>query len=392
MFQQFLKSLVFDSSVLLDLLTSPETCFLLYFLKYIKLLSKEWHLFKALHQETYIDSRNKSTSKFYNIRASDLASNSQLPNSRTKKMIQISNEKNVIVDCVAKSEDHYSIPSSHSVENLKCSFKRNIVEDSETTDKVHNSQNVSINISQDHNTIKQSKDNYLESKMKQKLPTETLNFVSDSLMINCNYEKASTYIPHQDSIQMQPEQLTSLKGFFTNSQDDNVSPLSKIELKQTDDKEINVATTNSCVKGIGLASIQAYSNNSSNSEEEDEDFDNIIKKKHSAHDLSSSVFNDVPQTKEQFYNSKCRENEKSQTQRETFWTPKRSQEQFGNTFINSHSHISNVTSSNSTLDHAIYCLNRLLQLLKRLSKSSVLPYNPQPLINALEVCMALYET
>ena len=39
-----------DHTVLLDFLTSPETCFLIYFLKYIKLVQSEWQRFTAGHK------------------------------------------------------------------------------------------------------------------------------------------------------------------------------------------------------------------------------------------------------------------------------------------------------------------------------------------------------
>ncbi|XP_006900127.1 PREDICTED: protein Lines homolog [Elephantulus edwardii] len=41
----FLKSIGFDSTVLLDFLISSETCFLEYFVKYLKLLQKDWYNF-----------------------------------------------------------------------------------------------------------------------------------------------------------------------------------------------------------------------------------------------------------------------------------------------------------------------------------------------------------
>lgn len=55
--------MAFDHSVLLDLLTSPETCFLLYFLKYLKLVSQEWCMFVQLHKEynnSYIAEYNRN--------------------------------------------------------------------------------------------------------------------------------------------------------------------------------------------------------------------------------------------------------------------------------------------------------------------------------------------
>ncbi|XP_074863188.1 protein Lines homolog 1 isoform X2 [Carettochelys insculpta] len=41
----FLKSIAFDSTVLLDFLISSETCFLEYFVRYLKLLREDWHNF-----------------------------------------------------------------------------------------------------------------------------------------------------------------------------------------------------------------------------------------------------------------------------------------------------------------------------------------------------------
>ncbi|XP_065268353.1 protein Lines homolog 1 [Emys orbicularis] len=41
----FLKSIAFDSTVLLDFLISSETCFLEYFVRYLKLLREDWHRF-----------------------------------------------------------------------------------------------------------------------------------------------------------------------------------------------------------------------------------------------------------------------------------------------------------------------------------------------------------
>ncbi|CAO2614287.1 Protein Lines homolog 1 [Lemmus lemmus] len=43
-----LKNIVFDSTVLLDFLISSETCFLEYFVKYLKLLQKDWHHFLSI--------------------------------------------------------------------------------------------------------------------------------------------------------------------------------------------------------------------------------------------------------------------------------------------------------------------------------------------------------
>ncbi|XP_026640167.1 protein Lines homolog 1 isoform X2 [Microtus ochrogaster] len=43
-----LKNIVFDSTVLLDFLISSETCFLEYFVKYLKLLQKDWHHFLSV--------------------------------------------------------------------------------------------------------------------------------------------------------------------------------------------------------------------------------------------------------------------------------------------------------------------------------------------------------
>ncbi|XP_004693015.2 PREDICTED: protein Lines homolog isoform X1 [Condylura cristata] len=45
MFLLFLRNIGFDSSVLLDFLISSETCFLEYFVKYLKLLQKDWDNF-----------------------------------------------------------------------------------------------------------------------------------------------------------------------------------------------------------------------------------------------------------------------------------------------------------------------------------------------------------
>ncbi|GAB1609290.1 uncharacterized protein LOC115220903 [Argonauta hians] len=53
LFLQLLQSMAFDHCVLLDLLTSPETCFLLYFLKYLKLVSQEWNIFVTQHNTHY---------------------------------------------------------------------------------------------------------------------------------------------------------------------------------------------------------------------------------------------------------------------------------------------------------------------------------------------------
>lgn len=44
----FLKNVGFDSSVLLDFLISSETCFLEYFVRYLKLLQKEWNIFLTI--------------------------------------------------------------------------------------------------------------------------------------------------------------------------------------------------------------------------------------------------------------------------------------------------------------------------------------------------------
>ncbi|XP_036909636.1 protein Lines homolog 1 [Sturnira hondurensis] len=44
----FLKNIVFDSTVLLDFLISSETCFLEYFVRYLKLLLKDWDAFLTI--------------------------------------------------------------------------------------------------------------------------------------------------------------------------------------------------------------------------------------------------------------------------------------------------------------------------------------------------------
>ncbi|XP_067412197.1 protein Lines homolog 1 [Emydura macquarii macquarii] len=44
-FLLFLKSIAFDSTVVLDFLISSETCFLEYFVRYLKLLREDWHNF-----------------------------------------------------------------------------------------------------------------------------------------------------------------------------------------------------------------------------------------------------------------------------------------------------------------------------------------------------------
>ncbi|XP_029336044.1 protein Lines homolog 1 isoform X2 [Mus caroli] len=44
----FLKNVAFDSTVLLDFLISSETCFLEYFVKYLKLLQKDWDHFLSI--------------------------------------------------------------------------------------------------------------------------------------------------------------------------------------------------------------------------------------------------------------------------------------------------------------------------------------------------------
>lgn len=44
----FLKNIAFDSTVLLDFLISSETCFLEYFVKYLKLLQKDWGHFLSI--------------------------------------------------------------------------------------------------------------------------------------------------------------------------------------------------------------------------------------------------------------------------------------------------------------------------------------------------------
>lgn len=379
MFQQFLESLSYDYSVLLDLLTSPETCFLLYFLKYLKLLSKEWHLFKALHEGTDIKLKNKTTSTFCNMDECNLNStrlSNNLPNTRhlnrstnrTMKMTPIPNKKVVIVD-------------SEKNEVTNC--------------RIHNSQNVSLNHSSanEHYTTKQSENISFEIGTKQHFATKT-HSVSNWSMVDCHCEKSCSCLPYENSIQMLPAQSDNLKHLFTDSQDDkDVSYLSKIEKEQTDDKEMKEKKIckNTQVKGIGLACIQLYSNNSSSSEnEEDENFVNTIKGHHMTHNLSF-VSKDVLDTEEQFFDFKYRKSEKIPAHKETLYTSNKPQQQLKNTFISSTSFIPKVASSTSKLDHAMSCLNRLLQLLKRLSKSSVFPYNSQPLINALEPCVAHYE-
>ncbi|XP_075753056.1 protein Lines homolog 1 isoform X2 [Pelodiscus sinensis] len=47
-FLYFLKSIAFDFTVLLDFLISSETCFLEYFVRYLKLLKEDWHHFVSI--------------------------------------------------------------------------------------------------------------------------------------------------------------------------------------------------------------------------------------------------------------------------------------------------------------------------------------------------------
>lgn len=65
----FLKSTDFDDSILVDLLTSPETCFLLYFTYYLKCIKKEFILFLKTAQQLTLKEHvllNPNT-KIYNI-------------------------------------------------------------------------------------------------------------------------------------------------------------------------------------------------------------------------------------------------------------------------------------------------------------------------------------
>ena len=72
-FVVFLKSTDFDDSVLVDLLTSPETCFLLYFTCYLKCIKKEWILFLKTAQQLTLKEQvllNPNT-KIYNINSQE---------------------------------------------------------------------------------------------------------------------------------------------------------------------------------------------------------------------------------------------------------------------------------------------------------------------------------
>ena len=72
-FLVFLKSTDFDDSVLVDLLTSPETCFLLYFTCYLKCIKKEWILFLKTAQQLTLKEQvllNPNT-KIYNINSQE---------------------------------------------------------------------------------------------------------------------------------------------------------------------------------------------------------------------------------------------------------------------------------------------------------------------------------
>ena len=53
LFLQFLDSTTNDHSVLVDLLTSPETCFLLYLVRYLKCVLTEWDTFVAVCHSKY---------------------------------------------------------------------------------------------------------------------------------------------------------------------------------------------------------------------------------------------------------------------------------------------------------------------------------------------------
>ncbi|XP_054417870.1 protein Lines homolog 1 [Pteronotus mesoamericanus] len=57
----FLKNIGFDSTVLLDFLISSETCFLEYFVRYLKLLIKDWDTFFTICKDFDVTDSNDST-------------------------------------------------------------------------------------------------------------------------------------------------------------------------------------------------------------------------------------------------------------------------------------------------------------------------------------------
>ncbi|KAF6078015.1 lines-like protein 1 [Phyllostomus discolor] len=57
----FLKNIAFDSTVLLDFLISSETCFLEYFVRYLKLLLQDWGTFLTICKDFDVMDSNEST-------------------------------------------------------------------------------------------------------------------------------------------------------------------------------------------------------------------------------------------------------------------------------------------------------------------------------------------
>ncbi|XP_041368228.1 uncharacterized protein LOC121382733 [Gigantopelta aegis] len=60
LFLQFLDSTTNDHTVLVDLLTSPETCFLLYLIRYLKCVLTEWDMFVRVCHRTYCNLKHRN--------------------------------------------------------------------------------------------------------------------------------------------------------------------------------------------------------------------------------------------------------------------------------------------------------------------------------------------
>ncbi|XP_029646963.1 uncharacterized protein LOC115220903 isoform X1 [Octopus sinensis] len=332
LFIQLLKSMAFDHSVLLDLLTSPETCFLLYFLKYLKLVSQEWCLFVQLHKEySYVAECNRNN--YLNP-----ADNSQAQSSKDGP------QQNVYV--CSDSMDSASYEMKISREKPQISLHS-------SASDVHESQS-------DFNegsllTCKQSNERETE-KMKEYKPSIGLSWIQ----------------------------------MYSDSEEESVSENNSSNGHTTIDSSLPVCDniSDSCADS-SIQNIDDFSL----PEVFDESQCSIIKE-HYPSTAVLKPFTDTHTNVQKSSNGKGIENINRTEDRidpdtvshtDDSNSPKPYQKQ-----NDACSKFSCFVSN--ALDQTLGCLIRLQFSLERLNRSGMFPYNPEKLIQALQQCICLYES
>uniref|UniRef100_A0A0L8H1B2 Protein Lines C-terminal domain-containing protein n=1 Tax=Octopus bimaculoides TaxID=37653 RepID=A0A0L8H1B2_OCTBM len=332
LFIQLLKSMAFDHSVLLDLLTSPETYFLLYFLKYLKLVSQEWYLVVQLHKEySYVAECNRNNYQ-------NPTDNSQAQSSKDEP------QQNVYVCSDSTDSASYE---------MKISREKSQISLHSSASDVHESRS-------DFNegsllTCKQSNEGETE-KMKEYKPSIGLSWIqmysdSEEESVSENnssngYTSIGSSLPVCDNISdscadssIQNIDDFSLPEVFHESQHNIIKehyPSTAI-LKPLTDMHTSVQKSSN---GNGIENI--------NRTEDRIDPDTV-----SHTDDSNSL-------------KPCQKQNDACSKFSCF--------------------VSN------TLDQTLGCLIRLQFSLERLNRSGMFPYNPEKLIQALQQCICLYES